>query len=47
MRTLTQQLVKAVENLHNKYAVTLKMILAERDREAQVLDGFLQELGYE
>jgi type I restriction enzyme M protein len=47
IRTLTQQLVKAVENLHNKYAVTLKMILAERDQEAQVLDGFLKELGYE
>jgi type I restriction enzyme M protein len=46
IRTLTQALVKAVENLHNKYAVTLKMILAERDREAQVLDGYLKELGY-
>jgi type I restriction enzyme M protein len=46
IRTLTQQLVKAVENLHNKYAVTLKMILAERDREAQELDGYLRELGY-
>lgn len=46
IRTLTQQLVKAVENLHNKYAVTLKMILAERDREAQVLDEYLKELGY-
>ena len=46
IRTLTQALVKAVENLHNKYAVTLKMILAERDLEAQVLDGFLKELGY-
>jgi len=46
IRALTQQLVKAIENLHNKYAVTLKMILAERDQEAKVLDGFLKELGY-
>lgn len=46
IRAITQALVKAIENLHNKYAVTLKQILAERDQEAKVLDGFLKELGY-
>ncbi len=30
-----------------KYAVTTKQILAERDREAAQLDAFLKELGYE
>ena len=40
-------LVAAVENLWAKYAVTARQILAERDREAAQLDGFLKELGYE
>ena len=30
-----------------KYAVTTKQILAERDREAAQLDAFLKELGHE
>jgi hypothetical protein len=34
-------------NLHNKYAVTAKEILAERDEQAQQLNQFLVELGYE
>ena len=42
-----QGLTKAVENLWDKYAVTLKEILAERDQVAGELDGFLKELGYE
>lgn len=41
------QLYKAVENLHNKYAVTVKDILAQRDEQAALLDQFLGELGYE
>lgn len=47
LRQLVTHLVKAVENLHGKYAVTVKDILSERDQQAELLDGFLQELGYE
>jgi type I restriction enzyme M protein len=36
----------AVENLWDKYAVTAEQIIAERDREAEKMDGFLKELGY-
>jgi len=47
IRAYLQGLTKAVENLWDKYAVTLKEILAERDQVAEELDGFLKELGYE
>lgn len=47
LRQLLSHLVKAVENLQGKYAVTVKDILAERDQQAALLDGFLKELGYE
>lgn len=47
IRAISSRLVKAVENLHNKYAVTVKEIVAERDREAELLEGFMRELGYE
>lgn len=47
IRALTSGLIKDVENLHNKYAVTVKQILVERDKEAALLDGFMKELGYE
>lgn len=47
LRQLVTHLVKGVENLHGKYAVTVKDILTERDQQAELLDGFLQELGYE
>jgi type I restriction enzyme M protein len=47
LRQLVTHLVKAIENLHGKYAVTVKDILVERDQQAELLDGFLQELGYE
>lgn len=47
VRAITSSLVKAVENLHNKYAVTVKEVVAERDREAALLEGFMKELGYE
>jgi len=42
-----RSLITAVENLHNKYAVTAKEILTERDEQAQQLNQFLMELGYE
>jgi len=47
IRVITTALIKAVENLHNKYAVTVKEIVAERDKEAVLLDGFMKGLGYE
>jgi type I restriction enzyme M protein len=47
LRQLVTHLVKAIENLHGKYAVTVKDILTERDQQAELLDGFLLELGYE
>ena len=47
LRQLVSQLVNAVENLHNKYAVTVKDIISERDQQANLLNNFLQELGYE
>ena len=47
VRAVLLSLIKAVENLHQKYAVTVKDILNQRDQEAVLLDGFMQELGYE
>lgn len=47
LRAFTTDLIKSVENLHNKYAVTVKQILSERDKQAELLDGFMRELGYE
>jgi len=39
--------IAALENLHDKYAVTAKQIEAKRDEAAAKLKGFLVELGYE
>jgi type I restriction enzyme M protein len=47
LRQYQRGFVAAIENLWDKYAVTLKDILAERDREAAELDRFMVELGYE
>jgi type I restriction enzyme M protein len=47
LRQYQRSFIAAVENLWQKYAVTTKQILAERDREAAQLDTFLKELGYE
>ena len=47
LRHRQRELIAAVENLHNKYAVTVKQILAERDAQADQLNHFLVELGYE
>jgi type I restriction enzyme M protein len=47
IRTIKGSLIKAVANLHNKYAVTVKGIVTERDSEAALLDGFMKGLGYE
>jgi type I restriction enzyme M protein len=47
LRRHRREVVAAVENLWDKYAVTARDILAERDRAAAELAGFLVELGYE
>ena len=47
LRQYQRAFIAAVENLWDKYAVTTKQILAERDQEAAQLDAYLKELGYE
>ncbi len=47
LRQYQRGFVARVETLWDKYAVTMKAILAERDEEAEKLQGFLVELGYE
>jgi type I restriction enzyme M protein len=39
--------VAALENLHNKYSVTAKVIEVRRNANATKLKAFLVELGYE
>ena len=41
------QLLKAVENLWDKYTIPLKVILDEREKESLLLNNYLKELGYE
>ncbi len=43
----TRNLQQAVEELHDKYTITLTDILTERDTYTQELNRFLKELGYE
>jgi type I restriction enzyme M protein len=43
----TRQLQQAVEELHDKYTVTLTDILTERDIYTTELNKFFEELGYE
>lgn len=47
LQTHQRQLLQAVENLHDKYTTTLHAILEEREKETELLNGFLKELGYE
>ena len=47
LRRHRRDFVAAVENLWDKYAVTARDILRERDRAAAELAEFLAELGYE
>jgi type I restriction enzyme M protein len=47
LRQYQRAFIASIENLWDKYAVTTKQILAERDAEAAQLDSFLKELGYE
>ncbi|MET0109923.1 MAG: class I SAM-dependent DNA methyltransferase [Candidatus Thiodiazotropha sp.] len=39
--------IKAIENLWNKYAITARIIEAERDAASEQLQAFLVELGYD
>ena len=47
LRQYLRGFIASVDVLWEKYAVTLNDILADRDREAEQLNGFLMELGYE
>ena len=47
LRQYQRTFTAAVENLWQKYAVTMKQILADRDREASQLTAYLKELGFE
>jgi len=47
LRQYQRAFIAAIENLWDKYAVTTKQILAQRDEEAAQLNTFLKELGYE
>jgi type I restriction enzyme M protein len=46
LKAYVTELIKAVENLHNKYAVTAETIANDRDDATKALDDFLKELGY-
>ncbi len=47
LQTHQRTLLQAVENLRDKYTLTLNTILEEREKETQLLNNFLKELGYE
>jgi len=47
LQTHQRQLLQAVENLWNKYTTPLHLILSDREKETEILNSFLIELGYE
>ncbi|MEW6984313.1 N-6 DNA methylase [Colwelliaceae bacterium 6471] len=47
VRALLLDRITAIKNLHRKYQVTAKNIIAKRELEASKLAGFMMELGYE
>ncbi len=47
LQTHSRKLLQAIENLHDKYTIPLHKILSEREKETQLLNTFLIELGYE
>lgn len=47
LQTHQRQLLQAAENLYEKYTIPLHSILSEREKETQLLNSFLMELGYE
>jgi type I restriction enzyme M protein len=46
LRQYQRAFIAAVENLWQKYAVTIKQIVADRDQAAAQLNVFMKELGY-
>jgi type I restriction enzyme M protein len=47
LQTHQRTLLQAIETLWDKYTLTLNTILEEREKETQLLNAFLKELGYE
>lgn len=47
LQTHKRELLQAVENLWQKYTTPISSILSEREEETQLLNQFLEELGYE
>lgn len=47
LQAYERQLLKAIENLWQKYTTPLHTIISERGQETQLLNQFLMELGYE
>jgi len=47
LQTHQRSLLQAVENLWDKYTTPLHNILSEREKETELLNTFLTELGYE
>ena len=47
VKAFVNEYIAAVQNLQVKYSTTLKDILQERNIEAEQLNNFLKELGYE
>ena len=47
LRQYQRTFIAAIENLWDKYAVTTKQILGDRDQAAAQLDSFVRELGHE
>lgn len=46
LRVYVSALIKRVENLYDKYAVKAETVLKERDKAANDLQNYLEELGY-
>jgi len=47
IRSNTLSLISAIKNLYNKYSVTLKQIVQQRDQQVLLLSEFMSGLGYE
>ena len=47
LKAHSRHLLQNIENLWEKYNTTLNSILSEREKETQLLNSFLTELGYE
>lgn len=47
LQTHSRSLLAAVENIYDKYTIPLHDILSDRDKETELLNKFLMEMGYE